>query len=214
MKEHGGWYWPDSDDFMWREMRDGSYQRSHFDKAMEFVTDRRCAIDVGAHVGHWSALMASEFESVLAVEPAEDSFQSLLSNMLSRRLDNVVPCPVAVGNSDEFVSMAIDQKQAARKNTGGRYVRLGGGAIRMETIDSWRLPALGFLKIDAEGSEPLVIQGAEFTIARCKPVVLFEDKGFCVRYGLEKTASQRALAALGYEHKARVGHDEIYVPRL
>jgi FkbM family methyltransferase len=213
MKMHAGWQFPDDDEHMWREMRVGGlYQSEHCDKALSFVADRSVAIDGGAHVGLWSAIMAKRFDSVIAVEPAADSFECLTTNMMARRLDNVVLCNAALGCEDKLVSMELDAKQTSRKNTGGRYVR-DGGTIRVEMIDSWKLPTLGFLKLDVEGSEPAAIQGASETIARCKPVVLWEDKSFCTRYGYDKNAPRRLLAALGYEHKARVSADEIWGPR-
>ncbi len=209
MKMHGGWQFPDADDFMWREMRGDTYQRLHFDAAMTFVTDTRCACDVGAHVGTWTKLMADRFDSVVAVEPASDSFECLRTNMRAFCVTNVVPRGVSLGAEQCYVSLTLNAKETARGNTGGRYVQRGG-VILCETLDSWNLPSLGFLKIDAEGSEPDVIKGACFTIDRCKPVVLFEDKGFCTRYGYAKDAPARILTGIGYEHKARVGHDEIW----
>lgn len=211
MKMHGGWMWPDSDDYMWREMRqDGTYQRSHFDKAMEFVTDRRCALDGGAHVGLWSSLMAKEFERVIAVEPAPDTHACLVTNMHRQNLQHKVTCRhVALGASLSSVSLALDAKQAARGNTGGRYV-VPGGVIPVDRVDDLCLPSLGLLKLDVEGSEPAAIEGAVETLKRCKPVVLFEDKKFCTRMGYASDASQKLLAGVGYEHKARVGHDEIW----
>lgn len=208
MKHHGGWMWPELDDFMWREMKqDGTYQRSHFDAAMRFVTDRRCAVDGGAHVGLWSALMAKQFDRVVAVEPAADTAECLAINMAA--VFNVEIRRVALGSHAGSVSLALDDKQKARKNTGGRYV-VTGGSIPVERIDDWNLPSLGLLKLDVEGSEPAAVEGAVETLKRCKPVVLFEDKGFCVRSGYAKDASQKLLAGVGYEHKARVGHDEVW----
>ncbi len=93
---------------------------------------------------------------------------------------------------------------------------VAGGTIPVERIDDWRLENLGFLKLDIEGSEPAALEGAFLTIKNNRPIVLFEDKGFCARYGygFEKGASQVILSSLGYEHMARVGHDEIWGPRL
>lgn len=216
MKAHGGWYWPDCDDFMWREMRDGTYQADHLEEALTFVTDFRCAVDAGAHVGVWTKELAIRFDRVIAVEPAEDTYACLVENLWGFRIQNVDPMHMAVGAQDGYVAMALDAKQAERKNTGGRYVvRRGNGVLDIPcvTIDSWNLPALGFLKLDVEGSEPDAIKGAARTIARCQPVVLFEDKGFGVRFGYERNASQELLKLLDYEHKVRVGHDEIWGPR-
>jgi FkbM family methyltransferase len=196
---------------MWREAgKDGSYQRDHFDVALSYVTDKRCAVDAGAHVGTWAWLMARHFSRVIAVEPADDTFECLKDNMRRFELANVEPVHVALGAKQGRVSLVLDAKQTARRNTGGRYVSAAGGTIRCETIDDWDLRSLGFLKLDIEGSEPDAIIGGALTLQRCKPVVLFEDKGFCTRLGHAKDATQTLLAGLGYVHRARVGHDEIW----
>ncbi len=210
MKLHAGWAYPDADDFMWREMReDGTYQSSHFSIAMQFVKDRRTAIDAGAHVGTWTRLMSVLFDRVISVEPAPDTFECLQANVRRFGLKNVDALNVAVGASHGFVSVAWDGNPAFKKNTGGRHIEKGG-PIRLETIDQWNLPNLGFLKMDIEGSEPSCIIGASLTIARCKPVVLYEDKGFCRRYGHAKDAPKTLLQSLGYVRRARVDHDEIW----
>ena len=207
-----GWWFPDADDFMWREMKNGGYQNDHLDAALAFVTDWSCAIDGGAHVGVWTKALAFRFQFVMAVEPAPDTFACLVENTGS--LAKVERFPIALSALHGKASLHLDHKQAERKNTGGRFIKRNDtGDIRCESIDSWDLQMLGFLKLDIEGSEPMAIAGAAQTIRRCKPVVLFEDKGFCTRYGHARDASQVVLAALGYEHKARVGHDEIWTAR-
>lgn len=210
MKAHGGWMFPDADDYMWRELKsDGSYQAAHLEAAMAHVTDRRCAIDGGAHVGQFAKPMARLFEHVIAVEPAPDSAECLTLNLARFGVVNVAVKPVALGAQMGAVTMDLDAKQTARKNTGGRYV-LFGGTIPLERIDDWRLEHLGLLKLDVEGSEPFAITGALETLKRCRPIVLFENKRFWQRYGLTADAPQQILSALGYRHLASAGHDVIW----
>lgn len=210
MKQVHGWNYPDADDFMWREMKpDGSYQAGHLRLAMNFVTDFSCAIDGGAHVGTWSRLMSQAFEQVIAIEPSPDTFEALAANMAAFNCHNVDLRPVAVGAKVGRVSMQIEGRAAEANNTGGRFVR-DGGTIPVERIDDWHLPSLGFMKLDIEGSEPLAIEGARKTIARCKPIILFEHKGFCRRYGRRPNAVQMLLTGLGYRELAIVKCDRIW----
>jgi FkbM family methyltransferase len=49
--------------------------------------------------------------------------------------------------------------------------------VRTKTIDTWceetgSVPAL--IKIDAEGTEPLILEGARETMRRHRPVLIFE----------------------------------------
>ena len=116
---------------------------------------------------------------------------------------------VALGQSPGFVSMTWDDRAAALANTGGRYVQ-DGGAIPRITIDSLSLPSLGFLKLDVEGAEVDALEGGRTTILRCHPIVLFENKGFCRRFGYPKDGPQRLLRGLGYRELCVVGKDVIW----
>ena len=72
-----------------------------------------------------------------------------------------------------------------------RRVQVGprGENIETITIDSLDLDGCDFIKIDVEGFEPLVLLGAEETIRKYKPVILFE-KNF-------KKVSDEVLAEFG-----------------
>ncbi len=213
MKMHANWAFPDADGFMASEMRaDGSYQRSHLDAAMRFVTDRRCAVDGGAHVGQFALPLSRLFDSVISVEPALDTWLCLAENVKRFGLMNVTIKNVALGsNTSQTVGLAMDDKQAARRNTGARYV-VPGGVIPVERIDDWELSDLDFIKLDVEGSEALALRGAVETLVRCRPIVLFESKGFWSRF-LHDGPPQQVLMTCGFKFLASVGRDEIWGPK-
>lgn len=205
------WQFPDADRFMRGEMaRDGSYQGVNLAVALTHVTEWACAVDLGAHVGTWSRLLSARFQRVIAAEPSLDTFACLEANMLGFGCANVECLNVAVGAAPGMVSMALIAKEVQRGNTGARYVQ-DGGSIPRVTVDSWKLDGVGFLKIDVEGSELQCLQGAAETLQRCKPIVLFEAKGFAVkRYGEARDAVPRWLLAAGYRPIMRVNADHIW----
>lgn len=214
MKTVAQWAYPDADEFMASEMKpDGTYQASHYRSALQFVTDRSLAIDCGAHVGTWTRLMAHDFQRVIAVEPSADTFEALAANMRTFDCRNVELLNAAVGAVAGFVSIApLDPRAEALKNTGARYVQ-AGGEIPCHRIDAWRLDTCGFIKMDIEGSEPLALEGAVVTLQRCRPIVLFECKGFWRhRYGKAIDAPQQVLTAAGYRELAVAGKDRIWGP--
>lgn len=213
MKQMHGWAFPDADEFMAHEMKaDGTYQAGHLRVALNYVTDFSLAIDGGAHVGTWTRLLSQAFERVIAAEPSPDTFEALAANMAAFSCFNVDLRPVALGATVGLVQMALEGRAADMRNTGGRFVQ-DGGDIPVERIDDWNLPSCGFIKLDVEGSEPLALEGARETIVRCKPIVLFENKGFCRRYGLRPDATQAVLTSLGYQELAIVKCDRIWGPR-
>lgn len=212
MKFHSGIAFPDADRHMAEHMRpDQTYQGDHLTAALRHVTDWSCAIDAGAHVGLWSRQMAAKFGRVLAFEPAADTFECLQFN--TQGFDNIRCHQVALGDAPDRVSMSWSPASAERANTGGRYVQPGGD-IAVITIDSLSLESLGFLKLDIEGYEPKALAGAAETIARCKPVILFENKWhWSHTYGLPKNAVIDILNGLHYQELERVGGDAIWGAR-
>ncbi len=214
MKTIHGWAFPDVDQFMAAEMKaDGSYQGGHLTAALQHVIDFSCAVDAGAHVGTWSRPLSARFIRVLAFEPSPDTFEALSANMDAFGCGNVELHHRALGATSGFVSMApLEPRAEAMKNTGARFVQDGADIPRV-TIDSFNLPTLGFLKIDVEGSEPLVLEGARDTLARCKPIVLFEHKGFCRRFGYGPDAPIQILTRAGYELAEIAGKDQIWRAR-
>jgi len=207
---------PDADQFMFKELRDdGNYQRDHYDAARTFVSNWACAVDGGAHVGVWSRLMATDFKTVYAFEPAPDTFEALTTNLSSFGCRNVETYQVALGHRRIKVGLTMDEKHVKLANTGARHLSLDNSVertVRVETLDSFALPTLGFLKLDVEGSELFALQGADETVMRCRPVILFEDKNLWKRFKLTRDAPQGWLRQHRYRPMLRVGCDEIWVP--
>lgn len=209
-----GWAFPDSDVFMMNELKDdGSYQASHLRAGLQYVTNWETGVDLGAHVGTWCRLMSPVFTRVIAVEPSADTFEALAANMARFSCDNVELKNVAVGEVAGRVSMVLDGRGLELKNTGARHTGTGKD-VAVETVDSWDLPSLGFLKLDIEGSEFVALKGARKTLQRCKPIVLYEDKALWkAHFGQPKSAVADFLTSIGYHEVARASMDAIWSPR-
>ncbi len=109
--------------------------------------------------------MSQAFARVIAVEPSPDTFECLDWNLTQAGCTNVERRNIAIGDAPGFVDMHLDSEQKAKANTGARFMR-PGGTIPVETIDSWQLPSLGFLKLDIEGSEYVALRGAKRSAGR------------------------------------------------
>lgn len=205
---------PDADRFMVAELKgDGTYQIDNLMAALRRVTNHDCAIDGGAHIGAWTRVMSAHFSRVIAAEPSADTFEALTRNMEQFGCANVECRNLALGDAPGSVQMRLAPEQEQRANTGARFVE-AGGSIPVETIDSWNLPSLGFLKLDVEGSEPAALRGAVETLKRCRPIVLFENKWLWTKhYGLPKNIVARFLEGLGYHLLEQVSRDQIWGPK-
>jgi FkbM family methyltransferase len=133
--------------------------------------------DVGAHVGYF-ALAASRLVGseglVLAIEPVPENAARLLEHVQLNNLDNVVVVAAAcsgTSGSAPFVS--------GRNSSTGHLSPEGPVTVRTVTIDQlaeeYRGPTV--LKIDAEGAESVILQGATQTLSSLRPVVIFATHG-------------------------------------
>ena len=65
--------------------------------------------------------------------------------------------------------------------------------IRMMAIDSLQLARLDMIKIDVEGMEVEVLEGAKATLRKCLPIIIVEG------IKSDQQAIMAALASYGYE---------------
>ena len=178
MKQHLGWYFPDKETHF-QAMLDKSvnkggparYQFQVRDRSLDFCHRRRVAVDVGANVGLWSRDLVQSFERVIAFEPVGEFRECLQLNVSQDRLEIRTE---ALGNQITTCEMIITEG-----NTGHTHVNpdsIGHGSTKIITLDSLNLEILDYLKLDCEGFEYRVLQGAEQTLLRCKPIVVVEQK--------------------------------------
>lgn len=207
MKRSNGFWLPSSDNYFapFLENSEG-FQLDHLEKALEYVTDFSGAIDGGAHIGTWTLAMAKRFASVLAFEPAPDTFECLEANVLGKRNINIINS--ALGEYDGMTSIIDDVKRLG--NTGSRYIQPGND-VPMVRIDSMNLDGLGFLKLDVEGYEYFALKGAEDSIMKYHPVVVIEEKKFGPRFGTPVGKASEFLIGLGMHEVACIGKDYIFI---
>lgn len=140
------------------------------------------AIDVGANNGVHTLSMAKaagDKGRVYAFEPQMKMYRELRSNIEENPFaTNVVPVLAAVGAEERTVSMAIHVDEAKTRvyDEGGGRVEPGGD-VRMLALDSLEFRNVSLLKIDVEGTEHAVLDGAIETLKRERPVVLMEIQG-------------------------------------
>ncbi len=84
-------------------------------------------------------------------------------------------------------------------NAGGSHLAEGFGGIAIRTLDSFELRKLHLMKIDAEGMELLILQGAAETLTRCRPILVMEiNAGALARFGVEPELIFAHVRSLGY----------------
>lgn len=141
----------------------GGYEPEISDTIAGLIEHGQPAWDVGANVGIVSLLMANHGASeVLAFEPDQLNSSILLDQVqanpqLSDRIELV---PVAVSNHCGQVSFISNGASESHIAYGDECDRK---AVQCVTLDSMleKRPAPSFVKVDVEGAEVFVLEGAE-----------------------------------------------------
>ena len=82
------------------------------------------------------------------------------------------------------------------------FVENGSGLsrVRARALDSFQLADVGLIKIDVQGADGEVLAGARDTLARCRPVVVFEWEELLARnFGVSFQTVVESLNGLNYK---------------
>lgn len=157
------------------------------------------AIDIGAHKGIWTQAMMMSFDHVYSFEPIESNFDVL-------RQINPDSYQVALGDETMCCSFA-----PGPDNTGQYHIDSLEGAYFMRPLDHWHFSNVDFIKIDVEGYEHYVIEGAIETIGKSHPAILLEDNGLSERYAITSEDINKLMESLGYEKRFSFQQDHLWL---
>lgn len=151
-----------------------TYQYHKYKAARNACKQLRVAIDVGANVGLWSRVMLLDFAAVHSFEPVP-----LYRKCLELNAPEATIYPYALGNKPDTVDMAC-RTQGSYGDTAPASGRDGefivAKDVKIVTLDSLAIKDVDLIKIDCEGFESFVVEGAEQTIKTYKPVIIVEQK--------------------------------------
>lgn len=190
MKRSGEMWIRDEDAFMGRffEASGDQFEIDHLNVALRYCDHKRTGLDIGAHYGSWSRYMARQFERVISFEPVRATYECCVRNVAD--FENVSLTNRAVGDRAGMVSVAPGKMY---EHPGMETIVGFDGDIEMIRIDDLGLDDVDLMKIDVEGFELHVLQGAAETLVRCKPVIIFEEN---IRGALEHDVRNGECAAM------------------
>jgi FkbM family methyltransferase len=178
MREHYGWQFPDFETHLPRMLKKSvdkglpaEYQIAVRQRSIELCTQRDVALDIGANVGLWSRDLVKSFGRVIAFEPVAVFRECLEQNVTGA---NFEVRPIALGDQDTMGTMIITEDNSGHSHLDPNT--MGAGDVQVVQLDNLNLHDINYIKIDCEGYEYRILQGAEQTIRRCRPVVVIEQK--------------------------------------
>lgn len=175
------------------------YLLNRLEREMFFVDklkiQRRTFIDVGANYGIWSMYLASRFVNVEAFEPNEEVTLSLRnlgkSNVRLHHFGLDTVEHVGTIFIPRIDSVYVHQRASAFKNAEhNQEIR-----VRFTSLDKFNFENVDLIKIDVEGSEAQVLDGAISTINRNRPILIVEIE---LRHNAKGRETISRIESLGY----------------
>ena len=165
--------------------------------------DYSVCLDIGAYIGNHALFFAQYFDKLVVFEPHQTSYHLLRIN--TERYSNILTINRGCSNRFEVVKAlgAPGSYAIGRSLTFKRQSEILEDSIHFEVqpLDAFELLESGgsidFVKIDVEGHENEVIEGAETMLASHSPVIALEVLKSEVQDGVAKSIEH--LRKLNYE---------------
>jgi len=136
-------------------------------------------IDVGAHIGAFSLLVASKvpLSKVYSIEPSKDNFRLLQINVMANQFDNVKIYNLALGERRGMISLFHNPEG----NWGHSIIREFSGKSEIVLMDSLEnfmgdndIDRCDYLKMNCEGAEfPILLGAPANVLARIKVMLVY-----------------------------------------
>ncbi|HTU34325.1 MAG TPA: FkbM family methyltransferase [Candidatus Acidoferrum sp.] len=159
----------------------GTWEPEVVSAVSQFVTPGMSAIDVGAHGGFFALLLArlvGPLGKVIAFEPLPANFRILQHNIGMNALENVIAEPLAVsGYSGELAFEVPPEDSSLLAGPFADTDERCAVSVRCVALDEYcarKQLRPGFIKVDVEGAETDVLDGAERIIREFHPAMMIE----------------------------------------
>ncbi|MDX2266466.1 MAG: FkbM family methyltransferase [Bryobacter sp.] len=186
----------------------GVYETETLDALARLLAPHMVCYDIGASIGYLSLLMARTARHVYAFEPAPHARAEMERHIAANGFTNIEVISTPLSGSVREVEFAL---------TGAAY----GSGIVEQNQHGWPILKLTtatldqflaghhpphFLKVDIEGEEAVLFDGATETLSRHRPIILCELHSLSAQ-----NAVLQALAPYDYSFEDLSG--QAFVPR-
>ena len=190
--------------------RGGIYEHYIFDYIKNNLdVQGKTIVDVGANFGFHSLEFADLVGNgkVFSFEPQRLVYYQLCGNVILNGYENIFPINVALSDEHNFLKIENPQYHSdGTINIGNAHLEafchIDFNQVEVKPLDSYEFEDLAVLKIDVQGYEPKVLDGAKETIQKHRPVIFIEVEFPQLHiYGWKESDVFERLNSLGYEYK-------------
>lgn len=190
----------------------GSYEPNELALLGRVLKPGMVFVDAGANEGIYTVFASRQVGAagrVLVFEPSKRELARLRENISLNALTNVEIFPFALGAEPGKAKLKVAGYEHEGQNTFGEFIYDGvllshveeADIAPLDTVVTERtLPRVDAIKIDTEGSEHAILQGAEKVLQRDRPLLILElvDKTLA-HQGSSATDVLQFLTERGYE---------------
>ena len=165
---------------------EGRYENSILYLVEEFINQKLPAaknstvLDIGANIGNHSIFFAKMFKKVYAFEPNPVTYEVLKINCnFISETKNIEPFNFGLSDIDGTLPFLINHSNiggsAIAKNEETSENIIDVSVKKLDDLTIMNNTTIALIKLDVEGHELKVLEGAKNTLSKNKPAILFEQ---------------------------------------
>lgn len=207
-------YYLPNDRYVGQRIALEKYEPYETDLILRQVQDGDVIVDVGSNIGYYTILLADKVGKsgkVYAFEPDSVNFEILEKNIKANKLENVVVVKAAVGSREGKLKLFKSKENYGdHKLYGNEKVK---EEVKIVKLDDFIKGKVDLIKIDTQGWEPEVVNGAKKIIEKDKPIIFMEYSP--TSYKLAKLDGEKMMKFLKKIYKKFFWIDEwLYIYKV
>lgn len=161
----------------------GNYEAYETSIILENIKKGDIVVDVGANIGFHTLLFADKVGpegKVYTFEPDPISYKILLQNIQANHFKNIIAKPLAISNKKIKLDLYKSKNNYGDNRVYASDIPSAKLKVQADSLDNllkmffYGAQRVTLLKIDTQGFEPFVIEGAKKLIKKHKPILFFE----------------------------------------
>ena len=178
--KYGDYYWLNKNKYIDNLIiQDGLFEESSTAAVKKIIKKSDIVMDIGANIGYYSVIFSKQVGpkgKVYAFEPLTEYREVLEMNLSANRIKNCIIENNGLSDREQKLILYVNDSSATLHPLDENFQRKE--KINSITLNSFvrdnKIDKLNFIKIDVDGHEPAVLNGAWETIRKFKTVVLLE----------------------------------------
>lgn len=156
----------------------GLFESNLIDWIKQFCSKEKIFLDIGAHSGTYSISLSDYCKHVYSFEPQKMIYYTLCGSVALSNITNITCINIGLGSEEQIGAQTLN---IVSNDGGGSSLFVNNSnvldteTIQINTLDSFKIENIGFIKIDVEENELFVLKGALSTLKGSNyPKILFE----------------------------------------